>query len=212
MIASKELKAKTEALLGTRGVPVNTTLPPIEEAGKLKFASSLDVRRRCMVLNGVCARAHGARQALVEDWISAQHLKDFCTKDELAVIRANTLTEEQRGQYQTQVEALWELAWVLRIIPAVDHFRDCSNEFIHMLPKVGQDVSGFLAAPDIQDHESLFREADLLYRLHWSVRDAQLKNQDPPNGLQPFVTLLRFQAINWVTRSDVPWDEVDVST
>jgi len=83
---------------------------------------------------------------------------------------------------------------------------------VHMFPKPGEDPSAFLAATDMQDAETLYREADHLYRIHWAVRNAALNGRKPPNGQSEYLTLYRLQAINWTMQSDVSWDEVDVST
>ena len=212
MITAKDLKAETEASLKNRNYPVNPHLPQIEELADLRIASSLDVRRRCLILASVCGRAYGAQYGLVVPWIDNQGLREFCTEKELELIDAKKPSEAQKAPFRPQPEALWEFAWVLKMIPTIDHFKSCSDKLVHMFPKPGQDPSGFLAATDMQDPEALYREADRLYRVHWAVRDAALNGRKSPNGQGEYLTLYRLQAINWTMQSDVPWDEVDVST
>jgi hypothetical protein len=60
MITAKDLKTATEAFLKQPGYPINPHLPQIEELAELRIASSLTVRRRCLILASVCARAHSA--------------------------------------------------------------------------------------------------------------------------------------------------------
>ena len=212
MITAKDMKTETEAFLKKRGYPVNPHLPRIEELADLRIGSSLDVRRRCLILASVCGRAYGAPYDLVVHWIENHGLREICTEAEVELINAKKPSEAQKAPFRPQPEALWEFAWVLKMIPAVDHFKPCSDKLVHMFPKPGEDPSAFLAATEIQDAESLYREADRLYRVHWAVRDAALNGRKPPNGQSEYVTLYRLQAINWITQSDVLWDEVDVST
>jgi hypothetical protein len=212
MITAKDLKAETEASLKKRGFPVNPHLPHIEELAELRIASSHDVRRRCLILASVCGRAYGAPYELVVPWIDNQGLREFCTEAETDLIDAKKPSEAQMAPFRPQPEALWEFAWVLKMIPAVDHFKPCSDKLVHMFPKPGEDPSAFLAATEMQDAEALYREADRLFRTHWAVRDAALTGRKPPNGQGEYVTLYRLQAINWIMQSDVPWDAVDVST
>jgi hypothetical protein len=212
MITATELKAETEAYLKARGYPVNPHLPRIEELSDLRVASSRSVRRRCVILASVCARAYGAAYEIVVPWIDHHGLRDACTESELELINTTKPSEAHRAPFLLQPEALWEFAWVSKLIPAVDHFAPCSANLVHMFPKPGEDPSRFLAATDIQSPESLYREADRLYRIHWAVRDAALARQNPPNGHAEYLTLYRLQAINWTIHSDVPWDQVDVST
>jgi hypothetical protein len=212
MIAAKDLKAETEEFLEKRGYPINPYLPQIEELADLRIASSLDVRRRCLILASVCCRAYGGAYDLVVPWIDNYGLRDFCTEAEVELIEAANPSEAQRAPFYPQPEALWEFAWVLKMIPTADHFKPCSDKLVHMFPKPGEDPSRFLAATEIQNAEALYREADRLYRIHWAVRDAALNGRKTPNGQGEDVTLYRLQAINWTTQADVGWDEVDVST
>jgi hypothetical protein len=212
MITATHLKTETEASLKKRGYPVNPHLPQIEELADLRIASSLDVRRRCLILASVCGRAYGAKYDLVVPWIDDHGLREFCTQDEVELIDEKNPSESQKAAFRPQPEALWEFAWVLKMIPEVDHFKPCSDKLVHMFPKPGEDPSGFLAATDMQDAVALYREADRLYRIHWAVRDASLNGRKAPNGQGEYVSLYRLQAINWTMQSGVPWDEVDVST
>jgi hypothetical protein len=212
MISAKDLKTETEAYLKKRGYPVNPHLPQIEELDDLRIASSLDIRRRCLILASVCGRAYGAKYELVVPWIDDHGLRQFCTEGEVELIDEKRPSESQKAPFRLQPEALWEFGWVLKIIPSVDHFKPCSENLVHMFPKPGEDPSAFLGSTELQDSEALHREADRLYRIHWAVRDAALNGRKPPNGQGEYLTLYRLQAINWTVQSDVPWDEVDVST
>ena len=60
--------------------------------------------------------------------------------------------------------------------------------------------------------DELLAETDMLYRLHWSVREASLRRQRFPTGLPYNLTDERLRAINWVLFSDVRREETDTST
>lgn len=212
MIAAKDLKVETEGLLAARGFPINPHLPQIEELADLRPASPLQVRQRCLVLAGVCARAYGAPQPLVAKWIVSHGLRDACTSLEANFLDATAPTDGQRAHFQPQVESIWEFAWVLKIIPSIDHFQNCSENLVHLIPKPGDNPENFLASAEIRSHEELYREADRLFRIHWAVREASIRSRGAPNGLGAFVTEMRLQAINWTVRPEQTWDEVDVST
>jgi hypothetical protein len=212
MITAKQLKADTETFLRACGYPINPHLPPIEELAALHLASSLDVRRRCLILASTCARAYGAKYDRVVPWIDVHELRKWCTQDEVALIDERSPTEFQKSPFRWLPESLWEFAWVLKMIPEIDHFTPCSEQLVHMFPKPGEDPTAFLSARDIQDSELLYREADRIYRIHWAVRDASLKGRKSPTGQEACVTECRLRAINWVMQSDILWDEVDVST
>ena len=57
-------------------------------------------------------------------------------------------------------------------------------------------------------------QADLIYRLHWCVVDARLRNQpEPPADLQPGVVYERHYALNWLRGyHNADWDDVSTDT
>jgi hypothetical protein len=212
MITAQELKAETEALLAKRGYPINPHLPLIEEQSDLHIATPIEVRHRCLVLSGVCARAYGAPYELVSPWMDRHGLRAFCTASEAALIDAKQSPESQKAPFRAQVDALWEFAWVLAMMPIIDHFSECSEQLVHMFPKPGEDPTDFVSATQMRSREELFREADLLYRIDWGVRNASLRDEKPPTSLPEWVTLYRRQAIDWTIDSRTRWDRVDLST
>src|SRR5437763_739438 len=107
MITAKDVKAETEASLKKRGYPINPQLPQIEELAELRIASSLDVRRRCLVLASVCGRAYGAKYDLVVPWIDHHGLREFCTEAEVELIDEEKPSESQKAPFRSQAEALW---------------------------------------------------------------------------------------------------------
>lgn len=56
--------------------------------------------------------------------------------------------------------------------------------------------------------------ADLLYRLHWAVRDARLTGSSQPAGIEGGVIQEWHLAVNWMTRYDNEdnWDRVGTDT
>jgi hypothetical protein len=55
--------------------------------------------------------------------------------------------------------------------------------------------------------------SDLIYRLHWAVRDATLSGKKPPGRLNPSVVYEWHYGVNWLTcYEDQEWDEVSTDT
>ena len=58
-------------------------------------------------------------------------------------------------------------------------------------------------------------EADLIYRLHWAVRHADLNGRPIPLPLNRDMVMERHHALNWliVPREEpYPWDEIPTDT
>lgn len=54
---------------------------------------------------------------------------------------------------------------------------------------------------------------DLIYRYHWAVVDARLKNAPAPAGLDSGVVYERHYALNWlVGYMDQDWDDISTDT
>ena len=209
---ASELKRKTENLLLKEGIPVNEHLPKIEEMSELSFVSVANIRKRVVALSYILARAFGAPFDMVQKSIHEFQLENVFLPQELAFINQASPAKEDTEQYQLGVEALWELAWVLGLIPKVSHSGLCGNNLVHLIPKPGEDPSQFLASAQMRSHEAIYVEADLLYRIHWASREANLTGRHEPTGVPEYVIEQRHKAINWVSYGEVPWDEVDTST
>ena len=205
-------KDATENYLRSRGVPINPHLPVTESADELSVATPKQVAWRVCVLSGLVARACRAPRDLVLRFFESGCLFQHTSEAEAEVVRAEVLTPEQISRFQWQVEGLWELAWVLSLIPRPDHFKACGNQLISLVPKPGEAVDAFIECAQMRSPDELLAEADLLYRLHWAVRDASLRRQHVPTGLPYKVTDERLRAINWVFFSNVSWEETDTST
>jgi hypothetical protein len=205
-------KETTESYLRSRGVPVNPHLPFTESPEELSVATPQQVAWRVCVLSGLVARACRAPRDLVVRYFEAGGLFEHASESEAEVVRAESLTPEQTAQFQWQVEGLWELAWVLCLIPRPDHFKTCGNELVTLVPKPGAPVGDFVERAQMRPTDELLAEADMLYRLHWAVREASLHRQRIPTGLPYNVTEERMRAINWVLLSDVSWEDTDTST
>jgi hypothetical protein len=56
--------------------------------------------------------------------------------------------------------------------------------------------------------------ADLLYRTHWAVREAQLHDRDSPSSLVPGAVMEWHKTANWMTcyEGEDDWDHVATDT
>lgn len=205
-------KERTESFLRNRGVSVNPHLPFTESSEELPHATPQQVAWRICVLSGLVARACRAPRDLVLGFFESEGLFGHASASEAAMVRAASLTQEQTARLQYQVEGLWELVWVICLIPHVDHFQFCGEQLVTLVPKPGEPVSAFVERAQMRPTEELLDEADMLYRLHWAVRDASLRQQRIPTGLAYYVTDERLRAINWVLSSKVRWEDTDTST
>ena len=82
--------------------------------------------------------------------------------------------------------------------------------------------NGFLADSSVKELlgkarplsvEQLLDEADIIYRCHWAVVEADHHGQEPPGNLYPDVVYERHYALNWLLRfMNQEWDDVSTDT
>lgn len=157
-------------------------------------------------------RALGAARKVTLAYFESQGLLAHASEREAAAIRAWWWNAKEKNERGCQVEGVCELAWALGLIPRPDHFRFCPGNLVNLLPRAHEPVRPFVQRAQLRPIGELLDEADLLYRMHWAVRDAALTHRAPPNGLPYDVTEERFRAINWVLEPAISWEETDTST
>ena len=80
------------------------------------------------------------------------------------------------------------------------------------MPKLGTSSRDFIETAQLRSVSEILDETDRIYRIHWAVREAQLKEQPVPAGLDPDVVWERHYALNWLTWYADEWDDVTTDT
>lgn len=114
---------------------------------------------------------------------------------------------------QWQVEALWALAWAIGFHEALDFSDSCPDNFVTMLPdlKAGVSSEPFLTNLEIRPTGALLAKCDLVYCLHWGIRNAALSARPIIGAVPEGVIRERRRALDWLL-SDQAWYEVNLDT
>jgi hypothetical protein len=76
-----------------------------------------------------------------------------------------------------------------------------------------RSTAQFIAEAKLRPFAQVLDQADLIYRYHWAVVDARIKNKPSPAGLEPGVVQERHHALNWLLGyMHQDWDEVSTDT
>jgi hypothetical protein len=205
-------KARSEALLVGYGVPFNPYLPAIETQDEISFRTGADIMHRAMALFVASyAAIHGSvgtAHALIDRWMIADKLSPF----ERAFLFGDGADDRSRIQLSWRCEALAVLMWAIGLIermPFPDGTFDFSSLAEFWLPLEGTSWDHVVTrSPD-----EILDQADLIYRFHWAVRDAQLLDNDPPAGIDAGVVMERHHALNWLIGYDeAEWDDIATDT
>jgi hypothetical protein len=106
------------------------------------------------------------------------------------------------------------MLWALRKVEKLSlPTSECNVEMLRsVLPKLGQSTHAFISSASLRSLSEILDATDLIYRIHWAVRDSQLNRQSIPAQLNPDVVIERHYALNWLTFYAEDWDDVTTDT
>lgn len=210
---AKARRRRSIAILAREGVPCGEFLPVIEAESMIPRRADQEVAVRAIALAIVATKAQTRDQedtrALIEDF----RIGGSFTPKERAFIDEPQPAQRDCVQLTWRVESVWVLLWALGFIAALgrpDHQAD-PQAAIGIIAARGRD--GFVAQARLRPASELLDAADLLYRYHWAVREAQIQGRSPPPNLDPGVVSEWHYALNWlIGYGDAEWDDVSTDT
>ncbi|QMW23758.1 DUF4272 domain-containing protein [Sandaracinobacteroides saxicola] len=206
-----ERKERSEALLLRLDIPINPDLPIVENSNEIRLRDGKEVIRRAMCLFAVSYAALesvAGAQSLLERWSLTEHL----SPKERAFLSSATPSHHDRVQFSWRCEAMVPLMWATGLMeelsfPTEDFNFEYLSDFWKTIPHGFWEGVGTRSADEILD------EVDLIYRLHWAVREAQLSEMPVPGGLDEGVVMERHHALNWlIGYGECDWDDVTTDT
>jgi Domain of unknown function (DUF4272) len=208
-----ERRLRSEAILQAEGVPFLATLPVIETAAEALKRSKEEVALRALCLLVVAEKAAGLEEEIVERVLKSYELRRHLTSKELAFVLDNSPSQHNRVQFTWRYEAAWTLLWALGFVAQLGKpAQTCDAEFAVSI-MAGMTTSQFIDGAELRPIADILDQADLIYRYHWAVRNAQIKGQQIPAALSPDVTNERHYALNWlIGYLEQAWDDVSTDT
>jgi hypothetical protein len=210
---AQQRKARSEARLEREAVPINRHLPMIESEAEVEPRTREEIALRALCLLLVAVKGEGLEQDIVERIVDDYGLAAHFTPKESAFVADPGPSEHDRIQFCWRYEAAWVLLWALGYVEALSkptHICDVG----HAVEQMKERSTGtFIADARLRPLAEILDEADLIYRYHWAVVDARIKQQPAPAELMPGVTMERHYALNWLVRyMDQAWDDISTDT
>ena len=196
------IKAKSEAEARRLGYPTLDWLPFIVDEGEVALRPREEVIDRALVMNIVTWRTYDMPQELAHELLEKENLYAS-----LSNLERRYLAGEDRDaayEFYGNVEALWALVWALSFIPTLDFSEYCGDDLVNILPDLRSvtDFGAFRAAARLRDPLEIVQAADLAYRLHWAVVDANIKGKPTPGAVEGYVIENRRHALDWIVNLD----------
>ena len=213
---SKEaLKRRTRSnrQLASEGIPIAASLPVIETAAQAKPRTANEVARRAIALLLVANKGELNDQAFVEIFIGVFSASDDFTPKELAFIRNGNTTQIERTQFLWRYESLNVLLWAIGLVDKLDRADAIIDvpKAVTIFRENGRD--GLLEKAKMRPIKEILDQSDLIYRMHWAVRDAGINGRPAPAGLDRSVVYERHYAFNWlIGYLGQHWDDITTDT
>jgi len=207
-INPEQVRAKSEKYLASKGLSVNPHLPTLEDPSTLQPPSAKDIARRAFVLSHIIGLAYDIKPAQLKKSLEKWSLWPYVTPSEARLLSGNTVSKQERINASWLPDAVQSLAWSLSLVP-LNHWQGC-NENLASFFEPYADPTARIDAASARPFKDIYSEADLIYRLHWSVKHAPKASANPSLSLSAITE--RHRALNWLWGVEQDWDEVTTDT
>ena len=209
-------KSASESKLRSFRIPINEHLPLVESDDEISIRSSEEVLHRLVALWAVVGKAMLRDKSESFEYIGRHGLQSWLSERELRFILDSQPSERDYVQFSWRLEALFMVAWCAGLIDASDiPTKESSVESIlPFFPNINELPDRLRGRLRIREKAEILDRADLLYRLHWAVRNAQLTGEAGPTGVNGGVVQEWHHAVNWMIRynGEDNWDHVGTDT
>jgi hypothetical protein len=209
-------KQKSETELARHAIPINPTLPLIESDGQVALRTADELFQRLVALWAVAGTAFLRNNDFFRRYMIANDHVSWLSTEERDFLLAEQPTEQQIIQASWQLEGLYFLAWCGGLVDelTIPSKESSVEPFMHLFPREGEDLTRLRDALSVRSVSEVLDWSDLLYRLHWAVRDARLRGSQSPSGVKAGVVQEWHRAVNWMTRyeEEDDWDAVATDT
>ncbi len=212
----EQRKVVSETLLCRHGLRINQHLPLIEADDAIELRPPDEVLHRLIGLWAVVGAAFLRDSTHFRDYIVQRKLESWLSQQELEFLLSDSRSERDYVRYTWKLECLYFLAWCAGLIEKIDIPAGESSvePIMHLFPQDMEEPSTLEKSLALRTKDEILAWADLLYRLHWAVRDAHLNGTELPPGVKGGVVQEWHLAVNWMTKygNEDNWDDVGTDT
>ncbi|MBN1162584.1 DUF4272 domain-containing protein [Patescibacteria group bacterium] len=206
---SKIRKDRSEQILKEQNIPVNPNLPGIKSKDEVVLRTKEETVDRALCLAAVSLKQDGLEQADIEEFIKDHDITDKFSPSEIEFIKTESVSLQGKIQFTWRYESLWVLLWALGYLKALKYPGKLCNPAIAIQIISSKTLEEFQKYAKLRDISEILDQADLIYRYHWAVLDARIKNLPIPGKLDAGVVQERHYALNWlINYRNQGWDNV----
>lgn len=212
---AEQRKKETEKLLRSLDIPYIDHLPLVEEENEVSIRTAQEIAERILILVYLAYASEVPDQKeSVISFLKTNSLWDKVSPDEKKLFLKDGLTSQDVVNISWRTEAVWLLLWTINKVDTLSLPTEQVEipEILSRLPEFLTNPNEFIQTAIVRPTTEILDLSDLLYRLHWATRDADLNNKPMPANLSLSIIMERHYAINWVTYYADEWDDVTTDT
>ena len=202
------LKSENTKHLAALGIEVPDHLPLIEDIEHVRPRSAKDVASRLSAITYIIGLGFGADSEELLDHLARYNLLSYVSNYEKRLLNSETIQEQDKINITWLSEGAQSLAWCIGLVD-LDHFRQCDENLAESIP-FQVDPSDFISNSTLRPIGEIQRQVDLLYRMHWYVRNCRLIGIN--SQLNESIISERRKAMDWVYGVEEDWDEIPMDT
>ncbi len=205
---SQEIRNNSLIRSNSLGYQVNPDLPLLEEG--MVVRPRKDIIERTLALFSVVSVAYGFNNKSALNWLEKEEVIEVLTDLEKQYL-VNKIGDT--SFFQSQVEALNALTWVLGIVKELDFSKGCPNNLITYFPDIKNNESSkkFNENANFRSREEILVACDLSYCIHWSITQAKLESKSLKVDVSPWVVIERRRSLEWALCEE-DWDCISLDT
>ncbi len=212
---AEQRKKQTEKYLKSLNVPFIDHLPLIEEENEVKIRTAQEIAERILILVYLAyvSEVPDEKENVIE-FLKTNLLWDKVSPDEKVLFQKEELTDQETTNISWRSEGVWLLLWTINKVDKLELPTEQVEipKIVSLLPEFLTDPTEFIKNAIVRPTTEILDQSDLVYRLHWATRNADLNNQPMPANLDLSIIMERHYAINWVTFYADEWDEISTDT
>lgn len=208
MITPEETKHHTEQFLGKHGIKVPSHLPVLDEQHHLMPPTSDAVARRLLILGYLIGASYNASPKEIAALLKSHKLWHALSLSEKNLLAKKTFTNQDKINASWLSECAEVLAWALGQTD-LDHFHRAKEAYAKKIP-IKADPTEFIADSLMRPFDEIYKQADLIFRLHWFAIQAHYDQK--PCEIDWEVMQERHRAANWIIGEEPDWDEITTDT
>jgi hypothetical protein len=206
-------KAKSIAYLKHCQIPVFEHLPCIESEEETTLRTKEEIVERAIALCYIGIRSEDPKNEALKAYEEKYNVLNLLTPDELAFVNAEIPTDQQIADANWRYESLHVLLWSLGLIGKLGFPGGICNlqEVVAIILENSKEE--LLEKSTLRSKDHILGQADLIYRIHWAVRNAIVNGVEPPKDVNRSVMYERHYALNWlINYMDEDWDHISTDT